>query len=191
MNLRNYIPHRKDKIKLCKDYQDYKEQLEADFFHHCGYCGDLDKPRTHSFEIDHFVPKNVMITIHENDYFNLVYSCKSCNNAKRAKWPTKNEKKCNDGICGWIDPCNPNYDKQFDRDENGNIKPVTELGKWMFDNLKLYKPQHRLLWTYEQLDNVIIEIRHSLDRCPNTQIKLKLFDCLLRQKDIVDRFYQE
>lgn len=190
MKIRNKLPIRNKEIKPCNNYHDYRQYLEVDFSHHCGYCGDCDKPRRNDFEIDHFIPKKIMKSIRENDYSNLVYSCRSCNNSKRAKWPTKDELVCNDGHCGWIDPCDPRYDEQFDRDESGNILPKTELGKWMYDNLKLFKSQHRLLWSFEQFDIIMDEMQKYINQSNDIDLLKKFIDLYRIKKSIFDEFYQ-
>ena len=43
------------------------------------------------------------MNISPTEYSNLVYSCRSCNNSKRAKWPTGDENVHNDGEQGFID----------------------------------------------------------------------------------------
>ncbi len=183
MKIRNKLPKRHNPEKECKDYHAYKENLRADFNYHCGYCGDRDWPRKESFEIDHFAPQKIIKKIKENDYFNLVYSCKSCNNAKRAKWVTSNENIPNDGTVGWVDPCDSEYDKQFIRNEDGSIKAVTELGKWMYDNLNLWKRQHAILWELEELDQVFDQMEKYTD---NPIIKV-----LIRQHSLIKDLYNE
>ena len=96
-------------------------------------------------------PKDAMVDLKDNEYSNLVYSCRSCNNAKRAKWPSGDENLSNIDNKGWLDPCSEEYGEQFERTEDGAIIPKTELGKWMYDNLKLGKTQHEYLWNIEQL----------------------------------------
>ena len=124
MKFRDKTPVRSSNVVRQNNYSNYRSQLEIDFNHRCGYCNDKDSLRANSFEIDHFVPQKV----DKNrvlDYTNLVYACKSCNNAKLEKWPTGDKNISNDGCVGWIDPCDKDYDVQFCRDENGKIYPLT------------------------------------------------------------------
>lgn len=114
MKFRETTPKRQNITKEVSDYHEHKINLQKDFRGHCGYCNDRDWPRREFFEIDHFVPKVMLTTIKDTDYSNLVYSCRSCNNAKRKKWPTGKEHIHNDGNQGWIDPCCDEYDKQFE-----------------------------------------------------------------------------
>lgn len=180
MKLREKTPVRKTDIAHKKDYNAYREQLASDFNHRCGYCDDRDVPRAASFEIDHFVPQTIDSS-KVTDYANLVYACKSCNNAKRDKWPTGDKNIPNNGKVGWIDPCSKDYDAQFERLEDGKIHPLTELGTWMYDNLKLWKKQHEILWNSERL-----------------KVNIEKFDVLFsqgslpdEQKDSLIRLYQQ
>lgn len=154
MVFRKLRPSRTTGIAVQKEYKNYREQLKKDFNCRCGYCDDRDVPRAERFEIDHFVPQKVDPS-READYSNLVYACRSCNNSKRAKWPTGDKQLPNDGIQGWIDPCDVSYDSQFHRGLYGEIIAITDLGKWMYDALKLWKPQHEILWCYEEIEQTI------------------------------------
>ena len=148
--LRKQTPKRRTDVPTRTDYRKYREELRADFDCHCGYCGDRDWPRKEHFEIDHFVPQKLDVN-RKNDYTNLVYSCRSCNNSKRAKWPTGDIRKPNNGKEGWIDPCDATYSEQFERIVDGSVRSKTVLGQWMWEALTLGNPIHRLKWTLEQL----------------------------------------
>lgn len=178
MKFREVCPKRSLDVVERSNYRDYRDNLRADFNNRCGYCNDLDAPRKEYFEIDHLVPQKIMVNKKNNDYQNLVYACHSCNNAKRKKWPSGDENIPIVGDKGWIDPCTEEYDKQFSRDENGNIIPLTPIGRWMYDNLKLYKPQHSILWNIEQLDMICQELAEKLVGNPN---ELVIKDKLLEQ----------
>ena len=103
-DFRHRTPKRRENPEAKNHYSDYKPELREDFNERCGYCGDHDFFRQSYYEIDHFVPRKKLKVIALNDYSNLVYACRSCNNAKRAKWPTGDEKVHNDGKVGFIDP---------------------------------------------------------------------------------------
>lgn len=154
MLFREICPKRSTDVPVCKNYRSYRCRLSEDFNHRCGYCNDLDWPRTDHFEIDHFVPKTEMVKLKDNEYSNLVYACRSCNNAKRAKWPSGNEEQSYIANKGWIDPCSEEYGEQFERTEDGAIVPKTDLGEWMYENLNLGKTQHEYLWNIEQLKKI-------------------------------------
>lgn len=188
MGFRRITPSRTAGVSVQKDYKKYREQLRKDFNCRCGYCDDIDIPRAERFEIDHFVPRKIDIT-RELDYSNPVYACRSCNNAKRAKWPTEDKQLPNDGKTGWIDPCDADYDSQFDRGAYGEIVAVTDIGKWMFDALNLWKPQHEILWCYEEIDKQIDEVSAHLDNI-HDEVTLKQIIAMHKLKErILNKLY--
>lgn len=151
-DFRHSSPCRRKTPPTCKQYREYKSILREDFHQRCGYCGDHDFFRDTFYEIDHFVPKDLDKS-RIADYTNLVYSCRICNNTKRAQWPTGNITKPNDGYVGWIDPCDAQYAEQFERIADGSIMAKTRLGTWMWKSLALGNPVHRIKWKLEQLRN--------------------------------------
>ncbi|MBB6372283.1 HNH endonuclease signature motif containing protein [Chryseobacterium shigense] len=159
---RKATPKRRKIIASVAKYNDHRNDLIIDFDNRCGYCNDIDVWRTVWFELDHFVPKKYLKTIKDTDYSNLVYACRSCNNSKRAHWPTGNEFIHNQNNEGFIDPCEDNYDDQFYRCPDGKIMYHTELGKWMYYKLKFHKPQHEIIYRIEQLDSLIEDCENLL-----------------------------
>lgn len=192
MKFRETTPKRQNITKEVSDYHEHKINLQKDFRGHCGYCNDRDWPRREFFEIDHFVPKVMLTTIKDTDYSNLAYSCRSCNNAKRKKWPTGKEHIHNDGNQGWIDPCCDEYDKQFEREENGKIIPVTPLGKWMYDELKLHKRQHQILWNIEQLDETLKALKPFIDfpESLDSSICIRIIKIYNSQHKLLEELYK-
>lgn len=171
---RKETPKRRDIKAVVKKYSDHKNDLKMDFKYRCGYCNDIDIWRTAWFEIDHFVPQKYLKNIKETDYSNLVYSCRSCNNSKRAHWPTGSELIHNQYNEGFIDPCNDEYGLQFVRGLDGRITYNTKLGKWMFYKLKLHKPQHEVIWNIEETYNLINECKEVLKEVTSPIIKDRL-----------------
>lgn len=174
---RNHTPKRRNINGEVNTYGDHRENLKYDFKDRCGYCNDIDNWRFIWFEIDHFIPKTMnkkpFLTIKiETDYNNLVYSCRSCNNAKRNKWPSNDENVFSINNQGFIDPCDDEYNRQFKRLNSGRIKPNTDLGDYMYNAMKLYKPQHEILWNIEQLYVLIVEIRELVAKSPDADIDL-------------------
>ncbi len=176
-------PRRRNITTPVTSHRDHKDNLRIDFNERCGYCDCWDKFKTTYYEIDHFIPEKILTIMSKTDYRNLVYACRSCNNAKRKKWPTNDENIPNQNNQGFIDPCNNDYSVQFERTENGEIRPVTELGKWMFVALKLDKPQHAIIWQLERLGNMIVEIRQIMDEKPNHPLKNSLLPICLQYID--------
>ena len=167
MKFRETTPKRQNITKEVSDYHEHKINLQKDFRGHCGYCKDTD-------------------------YSSLVYSCRSCNNAKRKKWPTGKEHIHNDGNQGWIDPCCDEYDKQFEREENGKIIPVTPLGKWMYDELKLHKRQHQILWNIEQLDETLKALKPFIDfpESLDSSICIRIIKIYNSQHKLLEELYK-
>ena len=105
---------------------------------------------------------------------------KQCNNSKSNKWATSDENISHQKDEGFIDPCDIEYNKQFDRLAKGGIVPITKLGTWIFNELKLYKPQHEIIWNIEQLDILIDEINALLPTITNERITATLKERLLK-----------
>lgn len=186
VDFRKTTPFRRCDAPEGKKYQTYKPLLREDFHQRCGYCGDHDFFSDTFYEIDHFVPKKIAEE-RENDYSNLVYSCRSCNNSKRAKWPTGNANIPNNGKEGWIDPCDSKYANQFERLSDGSVKSKAELGHWMWKALTLGNPIHRLKWTLEQLrielmktDTLEIEDPIELKQIKELNARYRKFEGQLR-----------
>lgn len=192
MLFRKDDPQRRDNIVEKKNYRDYRIPLREDFNCRCGYCNDRDIPRVEYFEIDHLVPQKIMKKKKDNDYNNLVYACHSCNNAKRAKWPSCDENFPIVGEKGWIDPCSEDYAKQFERDDSGRIIPTTPIGKWMYDNLKLYKPQHQVLWSLEQLELLSDALEQKIEGdIDNLKLYKQFFLLTKKIKEWSKKIYQQ
>ena len=159
-SFREKIPKRRTDIAQKKSYQDYKTELREDFNKRCGYCNDHESWRNSFYEIDHFIPKIFLEESEYNHYYNLVFSCRYCNNSKSNKWPTKDKDKSNDGKVGFVDPCNKDYDSHFNRNSIGEIIPQSEIGKWMYKELKLYLKRHSLLYQVEKISKILTEFRN-------------------------------
>lgn len=172
---RKVTPQRSIITTVVNKYSDHKGDLIKDYKNRCGYCDDTDTWRTAWFEIDHFVPQKYFKTIKVTDYSNLVYACRSCNNSKRAHWPTGKESVPHENDEGFIDPCDKTYDIQFLRDHDGRIKHQSKIGKWMYYKLKLHKPQHEVIWKIEELDNLIEESEKVLEGIDSEVLKGRLF----------------
>lgn len=159
-SFRHTHPKRRSSVPKYSHYRKYKPLLKQDFHSRCGYCddGDIYAGGWRVFHVDHFVPKKHLKTIRPTDYTNLVYSCPYCNGKKLADWPTKQEHVHNDGIIGYIDPCQDEYCRNFARDINGGIIGVTRLGKYMCRSLNLFLRRHAIIWNLQRLDELIKEL---------------------------------
>ena len=157
-DFRRIPPTRQTSVPTYKEHTKYTPLLREDFHQRCGYCGDHDFFSETYYEVDHFVPKKHLVNISPTEYSNLVYSCRSCNNSKRAKWPTKNENIHNNGKQGFIDPCDASYAEQFERLTDGSIHSTTVLGEWMWSALNSGNPIHRLKWKLEEVKILLEEL---------------------------------
>lgn len=185
-DFRKITPVRRTNAPQVNKYGDYKTLLREDFHQRCGYCGDHDFFRDTYYEVDHFVPKDLDPT-KEKQYSNLVYSCRTCNNTKRKKWPTNDIDKPNDGKEGFVDPCSPSYSQHFERLSDGSINAKTELGTWMWKNLAFSNPSHRIKWMLEELrielrklDSLNIEDVEELKQIKELNSKYRDYEEALR-----------
>jgi uncharacterized protein (TIGR02646 family) len=123
---------RKTDVKQMNPYGKYRDSLREDFGRICGYCGKSEVVTKNTFEIDHFIPKR-LAPEKENDYSNLVYACYECNRKKAGKWLSEDKDiQFVDGM-GFVDPATDEYDKNLERDEEGNIIGTTPAGKYMVE----------------------------------------------------------
>lgn len=137
MRVHGYLKLTRRNMIEAREYKKYEEELREDFCGVCGYCGKSEIVTQKGFEIDHFVPQDVDPT-RRNDYSNLVYCCFTCNRKKSNKWPTNDPAKSNDDREGLVDPTSEEYDLHLERDGNGSIIPISELGKYMSEKVFLF-----------------------------------------------------
>lgn len=192
MSFRINRPSRRNDISPKGNYRDYRSELKTDFYNRCGYCDSFDLRRSNDFEIDHFVPQRVFIKFKPNDYFNLVYSCKSCNRSKSGKWITNNENTNLSNNLGFIDPCNEEYETHFIRHSNGDINWNSETGKWMYRELSLFNIQHSVLWMLENVRNAINECRVIIkEKGENETLKDCLLALFLIEENYLNKLFNE
>ncbi len=163
MSIRKSVPVR-SQAEPKKNYRAYKTALRTDFSKKCGYCDASDThfigPR--GYQIDHFAPHSIFPDL-KVSYDNLVYSCAICNRAKSDTWIGEDSNIPNNGTEGFIDPCNSNYDDQFERRQDGSISARTPLGKYMIDNLKLFLLRHQIIWRMQELSELEKRVDALLD----------------------------
>lgn len=158
MVLRKGIPAR-SAVAAQANYRAYKEDLRRDFSSRCGYCDALDEffGGIRGYQIDHFAPKS-LFPEWLLEYRNLVYSCPFCNRAKSNKWVGKDRSTPNDGLNGFVDPCDPDLDNHIERDSHGRIRAKTSLGRYMITNLNLTLIRHQFVWQTQKLDELLGEL---------------------------------
>ena len=141
----NKILKRRSNVQEQSNYHNYLTDLSTDFQNTCGYCGKTTNITKNAFEIDHFVPKSIDKG-RINDYNNLVYSCYQCNRKKHNKWPTNDPNRPNNGVEGFIDPTLDEFDLHIERNENGDIIGISDVGKYMVKAFAFDKRPMRELW---------------------------------------------
>jgi hypothetical protein len=151
-------PIRACKVKY-KNYRSYKDSLRRDFARACGYCDDTDHycGGVNAFHIDHFRPLKHYADL-ECAYDNLVYACSYCNIAKSDDWPCLGKQTTYFQGTGYVDPCDPSFVDHFERSDVGQIAPKTDVGRYMYQQLKLGLRRHELIWLLRQLQERIKEI---------------------------------
>lgn len=134
--------------KHYSNYRSYKKYLAQDFFNRCGYtdCSDFWFGGITTFHIDHFLPWSKHPEL-KNDYKNLVYCCSYVNILK------------SDEIGDYIDPCNEDYNKHFERDKMGAIIPITKKAKYMYKQMKMSLERYRLIWMLDKIEEKMTRLR--------------------------------
>lgn len=129
-----------------------KRRLVIDFENKCGYCDDHDKYSGgyNSYHVEHFAPKEKYQHL-EFTYENLLYCCPYCNISKSDKWVGSNATESIVGDRGFVDPCTDEYYLHLRRDNLGNIEYTTSIGKYMYEELKLYLNRHSILYNLEKV----------------------------------------
>ena len=150
-----------------ESYRSYKPQLRKDFRKRCGYCDDPDTyvGGQGGSHIDHFAPRSKFPDL-ESCYENLVYACPFCNRAKSDKWTGNDPTAPNDGVSGFVDPCDPELDRHLGRSRRGAIIGLTPLGDYLADNLNLRLARHQYIWQLSRIETLARELLRLRDRLP-------------------------
>ena len=164
MNIKQKKPTRTHTGILWRTNKANKKRLIDDFEHRCAYCDDLDKYSGGSkfYHVEHFAPKEKFPEL-EFQYDNLLYACPYCNVSKSNKWPSSNSNINVVGDIGFVDPCSDEYEKHLGRYENGEIYHKTQLGRYMFNELKLYLQRHQLLYNLGRVHSKLKELKKEID----------------------------
>lgn len=180
---------RRNKIEQRSKHTKYKSELREDFSGICGYCGKLDIAVKEDFQIDHFVPQKVD-PIRANDYYNLVYSCRICNRNKWHKWPTNDKDKPNDGEKGFVDPGSEEFDKHLYRENSGEIKYKSNIGKYMYDELKIGTRPIKLIWKLMRFQELKTALKIKIEKDPDDfELHKKYYDVNEKIEEIVNFLY--
>lgn len=167
-----------------------KKYLEVDFDRRCAYCDDADRYNggKRTYQVDHFAPKSLFPAL-EFTYENLLYSCPFCN---RAKWDTWVGTDAGTSVVdnkGFVSPCTDEYLEHLIREEDGTIKAVTPLGKYMHKNLKLYLQRHSILYLLEQVDERCDLLEQQIENAKNEGKDVSNLQCVHYEVTTVLRKY--
>lgn len=164
--LKKEIPVRSYTGEKWKTNTTNKKYLATDFKHRCAYCDDLDSVYggQASYAVEHFAPKGKFPNLRYT-YDNLLYACSFCNASKSDDWPSDSPSINIVEDRGYIDPCTDEYSEHLDRDNNtGCIYYKTELGRYMYEHLKLYLKRHSVIFMVEKLKEKRAELKDSIDK---------------------------
>ena len=95
--------------------------------------------------------------------------------------------------CQTIDPCTKEYYKHLDQDEEtGNIIFKTELGKYMYNKMKLYLRRHSVIYMMDKLYLKQRELQNSINEDRNNGKNTREKEVILQsiKKEFFD-YYSE
>lgn len=121
-------------VPIIGNYHNYKSYVREDFCECCAYClvHELLAGGEESFELDHFKPQSKFPDL-TNDFYNIYYSCHSCNKYKCNSWP--DETLIKSGY-NFVDYCNDTFSSHF-KEQNGKWIPISHAGEYTNDKLRL------------------------------------------------------
>ncbi len=163
---REHAPSRKCKVKFT-DYRRYKEFLQNDFNHRCGYTDapDIWFGGKNAFHIDHFVPWKNHPTkpFLKTDYNNLVYCCSYVNILK------SNDEG------NYLDPCDNDLNEHFYRDAYGHIFPRKDSPQaiYMYHKLQLGMERYAIIWSLSSLYEKMERLKFAINKIPDGNKKNK------------------
>lgn len=163
MKFRTTAPKRTCNKKY-SNYRKYKSHLRSDFNKRCGYtnCPDFWFGGPSAFHIDHFKPTSKYPEL-ESEYSNLVYCCSYINILK------SNDEG------GYLDPCDTDYNKHFERDNEGYIYPKKDSKKaaYMYHTLQMYLRRYQIIWLLDELTQRIDKLDDIIDNNKNVSNAIK------------------
>lgn len=130
--------------KKYADYRLYRPLLRSDFHYRCAYC------LRHEFFlggeagccIDHHRPVHGLFSHPDlrNEYNNLYWCCRECNEYKGENWPDAGA--IHRGF-RFLDPCNSedDHDLHLRVQVDGSFEILTNAGKYTCDTLRLWRAQ--------------------------------------------------
>jgi len=107
--------------------------------------------------------------------------------SKSDDWPCLGTRLTHSNGQGYIDPCDIDFASQFERHDDGRIKPTTEVGKYMFQQLKLGLRRHELIWLLGQLQEKIKVVYELFQRHKHTA---KAKDLLEKHMELANEYFK-
>lgn len=161
------------------NYRKYKEHLVKDFNNRCGYtdCTDFWFGGKNNFHIDHFLPKSKHPKL-ANDYSNLVYCCSYVNILK------------SDDEGNYLDPCNVDFNKHFERDSDGSIIPNanSKKAKYMYSRLNLGLSRYRVIWLLDKMISTKRKLLNEIESTSNEYMVSELKEAYFKISIEFDRY---
>lgn len=174
-----------------------KKRLVKDFNHKCAYCDDHDRYSGgyNAYHVEHFAPKEKFPLL-EFTYDNLLYSCPYCNISKSNKWVGNKVEENVVGDMGFIDPCTDEYYSNLYRDDKGNIAYSTNIGEFMYYELKLYLKRHNILYNLEKVRVQKNLLKSKIDEKKQEKENVELLEAFYKELCVVfceyyDLFFED
>ena len=92
------------------------------------------------------------------------------------------------GNKGFVDPCTDEYEKHLGRNTNGEIYYKTELGMYMFYEMKLYLQRHQLIYNLGRVHTKLKEVKKEIYRRENVHKTTE--DLIELYKELCVIFYE-
>ena len=140
-----------------------REQVRQRANFACEFCGITEIDTGDSLTIDHFQPKTKGGS---DNLANLVYCCMRCNQYKLAYWPLQAHE-----TPLW-NPRQDTFGQHFLELENGLFHPLTVIGEFTINRLRLNRP---LLVAYRSRKQERIKEKQLLKRYEELTQLLELF----------------
>lgn len=116
-------------------YQQFRPFVREDFAECCAYCllAEILAGGQENFQLDHFRPQSLFPALIK-DFYNLYYTCYSCNHGKLNAWPSAQLEAL--GYC-FIDYCQELFSTHFREAEDGQWLPLTPAATYTETRLRL------------------------------------------------------
>lgn len=163
--LRKKIPVRTYSGEQWRTNKTNKKYLAKDFENRCCYCNDHHhySGGYETFHVEHFAPKSKFPHL-EFTYDNLLYACPFCNISKGDKWVGKTEHENIISDKGFINPCSKEYDVHLGRKTNGEIYYKTQIGEYMYNELKLFLDRHKTIYKLSEIRSIEKRLSERIEK---------------------------